>query len=91
MTYDFKSRGWLPERLSPLRALLGPLAGASGDLITGRAAVEVSGITTLDTGSFDEERTIVVVRSEDGWKIAAWRVMTFDETLLDMMRNSSPR
>jgi len=39
----------------------------------------VSGITTLDTRSFDEETTIVVVRSEDGWKIAAWRVMTFDE------------
>ncbi|MCH7571073.1 MAG: hypothetical protein IH919_11005 [Deltaproteobacteria bacterium] len=30
--------------------------------------------------------TIVVARSEDGWKIAAWRVMTFDETLLNMLR-----
>ncbi len=23
----------------------------------------------------------------DGWKIAAWRAMTFDETLLNMLRN----
>ncbi len=51
------------------------------------AIVEVSGITTLDTGSFDEETTIVVARSEDGWKIAAWRVMMFDETLLNMLRD----
>ena len=50
------------------------------------AIVEVSGITTLDTGSFDEETTIVVARSEDGWKIAAWRVMNFDETLLNLLR-----
>jgi uncharacterized protein (TIGR02246 family) len=54
------------------------------------AIVEVSAITTLDTGSFDEETTIVVARNEDGWKIAAFRVMTFDETLLNMMSNSSP-
>ncbi len=51
------------------------------------AIVEVLGITTLDTGTFDEETTIVVARSEDGWKIAAWRVMTFDETLLNMLRS----
>jgi uncharacterized protein (TIGR02246 family) len=50
------------------------------------AIVEVSGTTTLDTGTFDEETTIVVARSEDGWKIAAWRVMNFDETLLNMLR-----
>ena len=50
------------------------------------AIVEVSGTTRLDTGSFDEETTIVVARSEDGWKIAAWRVMNFDETLLNMLR-----
>ncbi len=30
--------------------------------------------------------TIGVARSEDGWKIAAWRVMTFDEKLLNMLR-----
>ena len=50
------------------------------------AIVEVLGTTTLDTGSFDEETTIVVSRTPDGWKIAAWRVMTFDEILLNMMR-----
>ena len=53
------------------------------------AIVEVSAIKTLDTGSFDEE-TYVVARNEDGWKIAVFRVMTFDETLLSMMSNSSP-
>jgi uncharacterized protein (TIGR02246 family) len=51
------------------------------------AIVEESATTTLDTGSFDEESTIVVVRSEDGWKIAAARVMNFDETLLNLLRN----
>jgi uncharacterized protein (TIGR02246 family) len=50
------------------------------------AIVELLGTTTLDTGSFDEETTIVVTRSQDGWKIAAWRVMTFDETLLNILR-----
>ncbi len=50
------------------------------------AIVEVSGTTTLDTGSFDEETTIVVARRDDNWRIAAWRVMTFDETLLSMLR-----
>ena len=50
------------------------------------AIVEVAGVTTLDTGSFDEETTIVVARTEGDWKIAAWRVMTFDETLLNMLR-----
>ena len=50
------------------------------------AIVEISGITTLDTGRFDEETTIVVARTQVGWKIAAWRVMTFDETLLNMLR-----
>ena len=50
------------------------------------AIVEILGTTTLDTGSFDEETTIVVARALDGWKIAAWRVMTFDETLLNMLR-----
>ena len=50
------------------------------------AIVEVSGTTTLDTGSFDEKTTIVVARRDDNWRIAAWRVMTFDETLLSMLR-----
>ncbi len=50
------------------------------------AIVEISGTTTLDTGRFDEETTIVVARTQVGWKIAAWRVMTFDETLLNMLR-----
>ena len=50
------------------------------------AIVELLGTTTLDTGSFDEETTIVVTRLQEGWKIAAWRVMTFDETLLNMLR-----
>ncbi len=50
------------------------------------AIVEILGTTTLDTGRFDEETTIVVARTPDGWKIAAWRVMTFEETLLNMLR-----
>ena len=50
------------------------------------AIVEITGTTTLDTGSFDEETTIVVARRDDNWRIAAWRVMTFDETLLNMLR-----
>ncbi len=50
------------------------------------AIVEVLGTTTLDTGRFDEETTIVVARTQVGWEIAAWRVMTFDETLLNMLR-----
>ncbi len=53
---------------------------------TDSAIVEVTGTTTLDTGSFDEETTIVVARRDDNWRIAAWRVMTFDETLLNMLR-----
>ncbi len=51
------------------------------------AIVEILGTTSLDTGSFVEETTIVVARTLDGWKIAAWRVMTFDETLLNMLRD----
>ena len=50
------------------------------------AIVEMSATTILDTGEFDEETTIVAARTEMGWKIAAWRVMTFDETLLEMLR-----
>ncbi len=53
---------------------------------TDSAIVEVTGTTTLDTGSFDEETTIVVARRDDIWRSAAWRVMTFDETLLSMLR-----
>ncbi len=50
------------------------------------AIVEVAGLTIMDTGSFEEETTIVVARNGGGWKIAAWRVMTFDETLLNILR-----
>ncbi len=53
------------------------------------AIVEISGTTKLDTGQFDEETTIVVARTPEGWKIAAWRVMNFDETLLKMLRNNA--
>jgi len=53
---------------------------------TDSAIVEITGTTTLDSGSFDEETTIVVARRDDNWRIAAWRVMTFDETLLNMLR-----
>ena len=53
---------------------------------TDSAIVEVTGTTTLDSGSFDEETTIVVARRDDNWRTAAWRVMTFDETLLNMLR-----
>ena len=53
------------------------------------AIVEISGTTTLDTGEFDEETTIVVARTSDSWKIAAWRVMNFDETLLDLLRTGA--
>jgi len=51
------------------------------------AIVEVSATTNLDTGNFDEETTIVVARTDGGaWRIAAWRVMTVDETLLRLLR-----
>ncbi len=50
------------------------------------AIVQILGTTSLDTDSFVEETTIVVARTLDGWKIAAWRVMTFDETLLNMLK-----
>lgn len=50
------------------------------------AIVEFTGITTLDSGKFNEETTVVAARSEDGWKIAAWRVMNFDETLLKLLQ-----
>jgi uncharacterized protein (TIGR02246 family) len=49
------------------------------------AIVEVSGTTSLDARKFGEETTIVVARTDEGWKIAAWRVMNFDERLLDML------
>ena len=48
------------------------------------AIVETSGKTILDTGSFEEEGTIVVARSDSNWRIAAWRVMIFDKKLLDI-------
>jgi uncharacterized protein (TIGR02246 family) len=48
------------------------------------AIVETTGTTILDTASFEEKVTIVVARSDNNWRIAAWRVMVFDEKLLDM-------
>lgn len=51
------------------------------------AIVEVSATTNLDTGSFDEKTTIVVARTAGSdWRIAAWRVMSFDEALLSILR-----
>ena len=50
------------------------------------AIAEISATTVLDSGRFDEETTVVVARTQGDWKIAAWRVMTFDPTLLDMLR-----
>ena len=50
------------------------------------ALVEISGTTSLGERRFDEKTTIVVARTDEGWKIAAWRVMNFDETLLNMLR-----
>jgi hypothetical protein len=50
------------------------------------AIAELSATTILDTGEFDEETTLVLARTELGWKIAAWRVMTFDQTLLELLR-----
>jgi uncharacterized protein (TIGR02246 family) len=49
------------------------------------AIVESSAVTTLDSGKFDEEATVVVTRTDAGWKIAAARVMNFDQTLLNLM------
>jgi uncharacterized protein (TIGR02246 family) len=49
------------------------------------AIVEVSATTTLESGKFDEDVTIVVARGEVNWRIAAWRVMTFDKRLLDLL------
>jgi len=51
------------------------------------AIVETSAKTILDTGSFEEEVTIVVARIDRNWRIAAWRVMIFDKKLLDMWLN----
>lgn len=48
------------------------------------AIVEVSAVTRLDSGEFEEQTTVVVART-DGWKIAAARVMNFDETLLNLL------
>lgn len=50
------------------------------------AIAEMSAKTILDRGEFDEETTLVVARTDSGWKIAAWRVMTFDPTLLEILR-----
>ena len=50
------------------------------------AIAEMSATTILATGEFDEETTLVVARIDSGWKIAAWRVMTVDPTLLEILR-----
>jgi len=52
------------------------------------AIVEIAATTVLDTGRFEEETTVVVARTQDDWKIAAWRVMTFDPVLLRCSENS---
>ena len=48
------------------------------------AIVETTANTILDTASFEEKVTIVVARSNNKWHIAAWRIMVFDENLLDL-------
>jgi uncharacterized protein (TIGR02246 family) len=53
------------------------------------AIVEVSAPTFLDTGNYDEETTLVVVRSAGSWKIAAWRVMNIDEGLVSILTSGS--
>ena len=49
--------------------------------------METTANTILDTASFEEKVTIVVARSNNKWRIAAWRVMVFDENLLDLWIN----
>ena len=51
------------------------------------AIVETTCITTLNTGEYEEKTTIVVSRNDGVWKLAAWRVMEFDESLAKMMRD----
>jgi uncharacterized protein (TIGR02246 family) len=53
------------------------------------AIVEISATTFLDSGKFDEETTLVVVRTDGDWKIAAWRVMNIDETLVNLLTSGS--
>ena len=53
------------------------------------AIVEGSAVTTLDSGQFDEESTVIVTRTDTGWKIAAARVMNFDQTLLNLMTSDA--
>jgi len=51
------------------------------------AIVEMSATTVLDSGEFDEETTLVVARTDLGWKIAAWRVMTVHPAILALLKN----
>ncbi len=51
------------------------------------AIVEVTGMTNMESGSFEEKTTIVVARSAGDWRIAAARVMEFDESLLEMLQD----
>ena len=53
------------------------------------AIVESSAVTTLDSSKFDEEATVIVTRTDAGWKIAAARVMNFDQTLLNLMTSDA--
>jgi len=50
------------------------------------AIAEVTGTTVMDGGEHPEKTTIVVARSPEGWRIAAWRVMEFDPSLLQRLR-----
>ena len=50
------------------------------------AIVEISATTFLDTGNFDEETTLVVTRTDTGWKISAWRVMTVDPEIVSLLK-----
>lgn len=50
------------------------------------AIAEVTGTTTMDSGRYQEKTTIVLARTAAGWRIAAWRVMDFDKTLLELLR-----
>lgn len=50
------------------------------------AIVEVTGTTTLDRAVSTRRPPSSWRGGTDIWRIAAWRVMTFDETLLNMLR-----
>lgn len=43
------------------------------------AIIESSGLTTHASGKIEEKHTMVVSRQDDDWRIAAVRIMEFDE------------